>query len=189
MHTFCNHQQNDWAEWLPIVQYIMNSRPSSTTKKTPFELWMGHIPPAHQARHIADVPALEKREEELRTMRQDATKAMIEAQNSWIKLTNYQPYQKGEFVWLEGTNLHTTHPTRKLGSQRYGPFKILEVLGPVTFQIELPSQWKIYNVFHAKLLHPYKEMEQYGKNFQEPPPDLIDGKPKWEVEKILNIRT
>src|SRR6266566_9161663 len=48
--TFCNHQQNDWAEWLPIVQYIINSCPSSTTKKTPFKLWMGHIPSAYQAR-------------------------------------------------------------------------------------------------------------------------------------------
>src|SRR6266576_7241268 len=122
-------------------------------------------------------------------MRQNATKAMIEAQKTWIKLTKYRPYQKGEFIWLEGTNLHTTHPMRKLGSQRYGPFKILEVLGPVTFRIELPPQWKIHDVFHVKLLHPYKETEQYGENFQEPPPDLIDGKPKWEVEKILNIRT
>ena len=78
---------------------------------------------------------------------------------------------------------------RKLGSQRYGPFKILEVLGPVTFQIELPLQWKIHNVFHVKLLHPYKETEQYGENFQELPPDLIDGEPEWEVEKILNVRT
>jgi len=40
-----------------------------------------------------------------------------------------------------------------------------------------------------KLLYPYKEMEQYGKNFQEPPLDLIDGEPEWEVEKILNVRT
>src|SRR6266567_7379832 len=111
LRTFCNHQQNDWVDWLPIVQYIMNSRPSSMTKKTPFELWMGHIPPAHQARRVADVPTLEKREEELRTMRQDATKSMTEAQNTWIKPTGYRPYQKGESVWLKGTHLHMMHPT------------------------------------------------------------------------------
>jgi len=39
------------------------------------------------------------------------------------------------------------------------------------------------------MLHPYQETEQHGVNFQEPPPDLINGEPKWEVEKILNVRT
>jgi Chromo (CHRromatin Organisation MOdifier) domain len=31
-------------------------------------------------------------------------------------------------------------------------------------------------------------MEEYGVNFTEPPPDLIKGEPKWEVEKILGSR-
>lgn len=25
LRIFCNHQANDWAEWLPVVQYIINS--------------------------------------------------------------------------------------------------------------------------------------------------------------------
>jgi hypothetical protein len=28
-------------------------------------------------------------------------------------------------------------------------------------------------------------MEQHGLNFIEPPPDIIEGKPEWEVEQIL----
>ena len=44
LRIYCNHQQNDWSEWLALVQYIINSRPSSTTKETPYDLWMGlHI--------------------------------------------------------------------------------------------------------------------------------------------------
>jgi hypothetical protein len=35
---------------------------------------------------------------------------------------------------------------------------------------------------------PYKEMEQHGRNFIEPPPDIIEGEPKWEVEQILGTR-
>jgi hypothetical protein len=45
---YCNYQQDDWAHWLPIVQYAINSRPSATTKQAPYELWMGFIPRAHQ---------------------------------------------------------------------------------------------------------------------------------------------
>ena len=114
---------------------------------------------------------------------------MQHAQESWVKPTNYKPYQKGDRVWLEGTNLHTTHPTRKLGPKRYGPFEVREVVGHTNFCLELPSHWRIHNVFHAELLHPYKETEEHGESFTKPPPDLIDGEPEWEVEKILNMRT
>ena len=31
-------------------------------------------------------------------------------------------------------------------------------------------------------------MEEYGINFQEPPPDLIEGEEEWEVEQILDER-
>ena len=92
-------------------------------------------------------------------------------------------------MWLEGTNLHTTHPTRKLGPKRYGPFKVREVVGHTNFRLELPSHWKIHDVFHVKLLHPYKETEEHGENFTEPPHDLINGEPEWGVEQILDIRT
>ena len=114
---------------------------------------------------------------------------MQHAQESWVKLTNYKLYKQGDQVWLEGTNLHTTHPIRKLGPKRYGLFEVQEVVGHTNFHLELPSHWKIHNVFHAKLLYPYKEMEKHGENFTDPPPDLIDGEPKWEVEQILDMRT
>jgi hypothetical protein len=73
-----------------------------------------------------------------------------------------------------------------LGPKHFGPFLIKRVIGPVTYQLELPPQWKVHNVFHVKLLHPYKETEEYGVNFQEPPPDLIDGAEEFEVEQILD---
>ena len=114
---------------------------------------------------------------------------MQQAQESWVKLTNYKLYQKGDKVWLEATHLHTTHPTKKLGPKRYGPFKVLEVVEHVNFRLKLPAHWRIHDVFHTKLLHPYTETKEHGENFTEPPPDLVDGVVEWEVEKILDIRT
>jgi transposase InsO family protein len=48
LRIFCNHQSNDWADWLPLVQYQINSHENSTTKNVPFEVWMGYTPRAHQ---------------------------------------------------------------------------------------------------------------------------------------------
>ena len=67
----------------------------------------------------------------------------------------FKPYQEGDQVWIEGTNLKTLYPTAKLGPKRYGPFKILKQMSPAVYQVEIPKHWKIHNVFHANLITPY----------------------------------
>ena len=84
--------------------------------------------------------------------------------------------------------MHTTHPTVKLRPKHYGPFKVIEVLGPTTYHLELLAQWKIHNVFHGSLLLPYYKTKEHGCNFPEPAPDLIEGQPEWEVKEILDSR-
>ena len=76
LRIFSNYQQDNWADWLPVVQYIINSQPSSTTKKAPFELWMGYIPPVHQANRLMKIPQLWKRRQTLKEARDQALKAI-----------------------------------------------------------------------------------------------------------------
>ena len=96
-----------------------------------------------------------------------------------------QRYQTGDQVWLEGCNLRIDRPSAKLAPKRYGPFKIGKVLSPITYQLVLPPQWKIHDVFYADLLTPYHETELHRPNFTKPPPDLINGEEEYEVEEIL----
>ena len=58
----------------------------------------------------------------------------------------------------------------------------------MTYQLNLPPQWKIHNTFHGTLLNPYIETAEHGPNFAEPPPDLVEGEPEYEVENILKSR-
>ncbi|EEB99773.1 hypothetical protein MPER_00464 [Moniliophthora perniciosa FA553] len=97
----------------------------------------------------------------------------------------FDTFEQGQKVWLEVTNLHIGYPSKKLSPKREGPFKILKVLAPITYQLDLPKQWKIHNVFHAGLLSPYKETEAHGPTFTEPPPDLINDIEEYEVEAII----
>ena len=62
-------------------------------------------------------------------------------------------------------------------------------LGGNTYRLDLPETWKIHNVFHASLLTPYHEMAEHGPNYLQPPPDIIDDAPEWEVEKIIKTHT
>src|SRR5487761_1204563 len=149
---------------------------------------MGFIPRAHQPDRPSDVPTIERHKETILTARRNTRKAMRKAQELLGRKSNHRPYQKGQKVWLEGTHLQTTHPTAKLRPKRYGPFKVTEVIGATTYRLDLPAQWCIHNAFHASLLLPCQETPEHGQNFAEPPPDLVEGQPEWEVEDILDSR-
>ena len=100
----------------------------------------------------------------------------------------FTPFQKGQQVWLEAKNLRFLTDHKKLAMKRQGPFEIIEVLGPLTYKLKLPNQWRIHPVFHASLLTPYRENSTHGPNFTLPPPDLIDGEEEFEVEAIIGHR-
>jgi Chromo (CHRromatin Organisation MOdifier) domain len=120
--------------------------------------------------------------------RQQAQEAMKQAQELLGRKSDHKPYQKDQWVWLEGKHLQTTHPSTKMHPKCFGPFRVTEILGKTTYRLELPSHWKIHNAFHASLLLPYKETEEYGHNFTDPLPELIEGQEEWEVEQILDMR-
>ena len=85
----------------------------------------------------------------------------------------------------EGTNLKWIEETPKLFPRQYGPFRVATKVSHVAYKLDLLDYWRIHNVFHASLLTLYHETKEYGLNFLEPPPDIIDDTPEWEVEKIL----
>ena len=99
-----------------------------------------------------------------------------------------KPFKVNDQVWLESKNLKIPYQSRKLAPKQEGLFKIKEVLGPVTYRLTLPKQWRIHDVFHACLLTPYKETDLYGNNETRPPPDLVEGNEEYEVEAILSHR-
>lgn len=89
LRIFCNHQQDNWAEWLKVAQYIINSRPSSMTKKSPYELWMGYVPQTHRLERESKVPTLNGRITQLLQARRDAQEAMSKAQALWQRSPHF----------------------------------------------------------------------------------------------------
>src|SRR3984893_7298947 len=188
LKIFCNQAQDNWREWLPVVQYILNARPSATTKQSPYELWMGAVPRTPQSTRPSKLVQFEGRKQQLFRARKEANEAILAAQEILRKKTTYHKYETGDRVWLEGKNLRTTHPTHKLRDKRFGPFRIKEVLGEVNYRLELPGHWKIHDVFHAAVLHPCRQTTMNPNKHEEPPPDLIEGQAEYEVEGILASR-
>ncbi len=92
----------------------------------------------------------------------------------------YTPFDIGQKVWLEGTNLTLSY-NKKIKTKHEGPFKVLEKLTSDTYRLGLPKKWKMFPTFHVALLTPYKENDVHGPNFSHPPLDLIEGQEEWEI--------
>ena len=96
------------------------------------------------------------------------------------------PWKVGDKVWLKATHLRLKYPSRKLAPKRHGSFEITCALSPLTYQLQLPSTWKIYDVFHTSLLSSYCSTETHGPSFLNPPSDIINNKEEYEVKAILS---
>jgi hypothetical protein len=95
----------------------------------------------------------------------------------------------GEKVWLDGKNLRLSHPSTKLAAWQLEPFTISKVISPMLYKLVLLPTWKTFPTFHTSLLSPYKETEEHGTNFLEPPLELIKGAEEYKVEKVLGHHT
>jgi hypothetical protein len=188
LRLFCAQDQSQWSQWLPLAQYTRNSWPSSTTKQSPYDLILGYTPTAHQPIRKPSLPSITERIQSITELRSAAQEAMRKEQDRVTKERHHKPYKVDDQVWLEGTNLKMPYETAKLSPKRYGPFRVAAQISGTSYRLDLPPNWKIHPVFHASLLTPYNETETHGPNFLEPPPDIIDGEPEWEVEKILSER-
>jgi len=141
--------------------------PNGTTKETPFSLIMGWMPRVTWTNTLSTAPSADKRMEELMIKRQHMQDCIKHMQQLMAKRGNskFTPYTQGTMVWLEGVNLRTLYPTSKLAPKHYRPFPIKRILSEVTYELELPPQWKIHLVFHTNLLTPYKETALHGTNY------------------------
>jgi hypothetical protein len=125
LRIYVNHAQDNWASFLPLAQFVHNSWASSTTGFSPFDLLIGFTPTLDTSGVTQSaLPLLRNRKEELEHLRVHAKEAILHAQklltihNKRQRGQNkFTPFQVGDKVWLEGTNLHLSHPLAKLAAR------------------------------------------------------------------------
>ena len=77
------------------------------------------------------------------------------------------------------------HLPIKLRRQWVGPFAVTKVVSPVAYKLDLPQGWKIHPTFHVSNLRRYLRSEEFVREVQPPPPDLVEGVLEYEAEGIL----
>jgi hypothetical protein len=85
LYIYCNHKQNDWAQYLPLAQFAVNLRPSMTMKHSLFEVLMGFLPKGHQVFCQLQIESIMNHLNRINQLRQEVEINIKHAQELAIK--------------------------------------------------------------------------------------------------------
>jgi hypothetical protein len=162
LRHYVSAKQDDWDEHLTSAEIAVNSSIQSSTGFTPYYLNYGENPVFPTLVPLEAVKN-DTLYEVMRSLQQGIEQAKLHMERARERQTHYAnrhrrefSFKEGEEVWLSTQNLKLPHGiTKKLSSKYTGPFKVLEVVSPVAFKLQLPASWKIHSVFHISWLKKY----------------------------------
>ena len=69
----------------------------------------------------------------------------------------YKPieFKEGDYVQLVGKYIQISRPKKKLDYKNFRPFKVIRVINTQVYQLKLPDNQNIYNIFYISLLEKY----------------------------------
>ncbi len=168
LRMYINFQQDDWAQHLDSCAFALNNSVSESTKMSPNEVIFGYQPtifPAPDLQPDIEPTDIEQFVSSRRKIFERCTANMSLAQQTHAKNFNKHrsqahTFKTGDNVWLIHSHLSTERPSRKLGQQKYGPFRILEPVGTRSFKLKMHPSSKIHPVFHVEHLLPYHSEDE-----------------------------
>lgn len=175
-----------WVEMLPIIQFAYNNAISESTRFSPFYMMYGMHPTIPSAlternfnKHISKNCYNLAANQLATSMADILKKATHNLKNAQHKQKHQaDKYRKNilfslyEFVMLATRYLRMKH--KKLEQRYIGPYKIITVISPVVYKLELPSNMRIHNVFHISQLKKYTGTTPHISTYLKHPIIRID---------------
>jgi len=145
LRAFCNYEQDNWVELLPLAEFAYNNAINSSTRMTPF--WANyHYHPVMQFKAPKQPSSLKSEiqsdtfaaglEETHRTLRRN----LQEAQARQMKYAGGKEvvFEVGDKVWLSTRHFRRTRPSKKLDYKRPGPYTVSKVINKNAYKLNLP---------------------------------------------------
>jgi hypothetical protein len=215
LRQFMSFCQDDWVDWLPLVEFAANNAISDTTGVSPFFANYGFHPrlgiePSQpcppnlsgaQKRQFFRANTIADRFNRILTQLTALAKQSSQRyeENSNYHRSDAPQYRVGQEVYIDTRNMRTNRPMKKGDDKWVGPYPILSVY-PRACLVKLPERMKIFPVFHHSLLRPGSNSrglpgqelinEAESKNVRGRILEREDGTDevveKWEFEDLLD---
>jgi len=192
---YCNYQQDDWADLLPLAEFAYNNAPSATTGVSPFFANKGYhrnisvypecdMTSAQACDYAVDLELLHQYLREEMANMQLCYQGLADA-----KHTLALDFKVGNQVYMKAKYFQSTQPSKKLSEKNLGPYTIIAQVGSLSFTLHLPdSMHAVHPIFHVSQLE--LAIPNIILDWIQPPPPLVkvDGEPEFEIAEILNSK-
>jgi hypothetical protein len=201
LRPYVNHHQDDWDEWLPIIDHASAIAPNASTGVSPFLAANGYEPrtsfdwrplsrglgPGERMNRQAAQQVV-KRMKEIWDSARTGIKAAQESMERQANRHRREPdFNVGDSVYLTLKPYKISRPSRKLAEQNAGPFEIIKKIGNA-YKLRLPPSMKIHPVFSPDKLRKAPNDPLPGQRIAHPSPVEINGELEWEIDRILASR-
>ena len=190
----CMHDQERWLEFVPDVCQAYNGNVHASTGFSPAELLFGYQPRTVLDLAVTSDTGLTNQSaaDMLESMRKNLAEAREQLQQA--KKWQADSYNKrhvalslavGDQVMLSSKHIELKASlSSKLKVKWLGPYKVVKVVSPVSYQLELPrGLHRLHPVFHvSKLKRHVKGSPLLAAPAAEPV--LVDGEEEYEVQSI-----
>ncbi|KAJ1201269.1 hypothetical protein NDU88_005082 [Pleurodeles waltl] len=194
LRCFCNSTQSNWNTYLPIAEFSYNNTVNSASKVTPFFCSYGYHPTSFPTtpQSASSLPAVSSFSRRLLQIHKLIRANLLNTKRYMKRIADKKRRDAPEYhlqdkVLLSSKCLPLRLSQNKFTPRYYGPFRILQLINPVTVRLHLPRTWRIHPVFHVSQLKPYVP-DTYSRQFPCPPPVLVGDVPEYEVQEIRDSR-
>ncbi|CAJ0966038.1 unnamed protein product [Ranitomeya imitator] len=162
LRCFVSADQDDWVTFLPLAEFALNNRASSATLVSPFFCNSGFHPRFSSGQvEPSDCPGVDMVVDRLHQIWSHVVDNLKLSQERAQQFANRRRrvgprLRVGDLVWLSSRFVPMKVSSPKFKPRFIGPYRILEILNPVSFRLDLPASFAIHNVFHRSLLRKYE---------------------------------
>jgi hypothetical protein len=199
LRLFINQRQDDWVDLLPLAEFQYNNHVHSATQHPPFLLQTGRLPRMgfEPDQRPSNTEFVNEFTERMRSTLEEAKAALVKSKDDMSRYYNQRRMPAPEFrpgdkpeVYLDGVDITTTRPSRKLSHKYLGPFPVVRKVGNNIYRLRLPpSMSRIHPVFNVVKLTPASDDPITGRRTAPPPPpEIVNGEEEWVVEEILDSK-
>jgi len=194
LRAFVGYEQDNWAGLLPMADFAYNNSVTTGNVMSPFYANYGFHPIASNPAAAGPLnPASTLYAHWIHAVHEESARRLEAAQERMRHYANTErskppEYQVGDLVMLQGRNIKTRRPSKKLDHKNHGPFQVERIVSPLAVRLTLPQKWKIHNVFHVSLLEPYRTSKHRAppdpsKVLQEE--DDIEQREEYDVDEVM----
>src|SRR5258708_5112902 len=160
LRVFISHQQDNWADWLLLAEFVYNNKVHAAMHQTPFELNAGQHPCLGvEPMKMLTVEAADSFTRQLDHAQEEAKVALEQAVDDvkqyydWNHQTAPE-YKVRDKAWLSLQNYSSNCPMKKLDHKWAGPSTITKVISPTCHQTPPLFTREKHPPCHIHLQHP-----------------------------------